>query len=109
MKRHERLIAGANGYSGMAAAADIVIYTTPFCAYCHAAKDLLRRRAAAFTEIDVMTDPERRKEMTQRSGGGRTVPQIFIGERLIGGFNELHALERSGGLDSLLNQTNLAE
>ena len=93
----------------MAAAAEIIIYTTPFCAYCHAAKDLLRRRAMSFVEIDVMSDPERRREMTQRSGGGRTVPQIFIGERLIGGFNELHALERSGDLDNLLNQTNLTE
>jgi glutaredoxin 3 len=51
------------------------------CGYCHAAKDLLRRRGAAFQEIDVMAEPERRREMTERSGGGRTVPQIFIGEQ----------------------------
>jgi len=82
--------------------ADITIYTSPICGYCHAAKDLLRRRALAFTEVNVMADPERRREMIQRSGGGRTVPQIFVGERPIGGFNELHALERSGGLDRLL-------
>jgi glutaredoxin 3 len=87
----------------MAAAADIIIYTSPMCGYCHAAKDLLRRRAVAFTEIDVMADPKRRREMAERSGGGRTVPQIFIGERPIGGFTELYALERSGGLDRLLN------
>ena len=87
----------------MAAAADIIIYTSPMCGYCHAAKDLLRRRDVTFTEVDVMADPDRRREMTERSGGGRTVPQILIGERPIGGFTELVALERSGGLDRLLN------
>ena len=87
----------------MADMADITIYTTPMCPYCHAAKDLLRRYHAPFTEIDVMNDPQRRREMTERSGGGRTVPQIFIGGRLVGGFNELHALERAGGLDRLLH------
>ena len=83
--------------------ADITIYTSPFCGYCHAAKDLLRRHALAFTEVDVMADPERRREMTERSGGRRTVPQIFLGEQPIGGFSELHALERGGGLDRLLD------
>ena len=87
----------------MAAGAGITIYTSPMCGYCHAAKDLLRRRAVAFTEVDVIADPGRRREMTERSGGGRTVPQIFIGERPIGGFTELYALERSGCLDRLLN------
>ena len=87
----------------MAASADITIYTSPMCGYCHAAKDLLRRRGAAFHEIDVMAEPERRREMTERSGGGRTVPQIFIADRPIGGFTELHALDRSGELDRLLD------
>ena len=87
----------------MAASADIVIYTSPMCGYCHAAKDLLRRRGAAFREIDVMAEPERRREMTERSGGGRTVPQILIGQRPIGGFTELYALDRSGDLDRLLD------
>jgi glutaredoxin 3 len=50
-----------------------------------------------------MAEPERRREMTERSGGGRTVPQIFIGDRPIGGFTELHALDRSGALDRLLD------
>ena len=86
----------------MAARADITIYTTPLCGYCFAAKDLLRRRGVDFTEIDVMSDPERRREMTARSGGGRTVPQIFIGASHVGGFTELRALERSGDLDQLL-------
>ena len=83
--------------------ADILIYTTPMCPYCLAAKDLLRRRSAAFIEIDVMADPVRRREMVERSGGRRTVPQIFIDDRPIGGFDQLYALERSGGLDPLLN------
>ncbi|MFW6076223.1 MAG: glutaredoxin 3 [Hyphomicrobiales bacterium] len=82
---------------------EITIYTSPMCGYCHAAKDLLRRRSTDFTEIDVLSEPERRREMTERSRGGRTVPQIFVGERPIGGFAELRALERSGALDSLLN------
>jgi glutaredoxin 3 len=92
----------------MAAMADVTIYTTPVCPYCHAAKELLRRRAAPFIEIDVMTDPERRREMIARSGGGRTVPQIFIGECHIGGFTELFALERSGSLDRLMSQASSA-
>src|SRR5688500_10939844 len=83
------------------AMAEITIYTSPMCGYCYAAKDLLRRHALAFTEIDVTADPERRREMTQRSNGGRTVPQIFVDEQPIGGFTELHALERSGGLERL--------
>ena len=83
--------------------ADIIIYTSPMCPYCVAAKDLLRRRSAVFTEIDVMADPGRRREMVERSGGRRTVPQIFIDDRPIGGFDQLYALERSGGLDPLLN------
>ena len=83
--------------------ADIVIYTSPMCPYCLAAKDLLRRRSVAFTEIDVMADAGRRREMVERSGGRRTVPQIFIDDRPIGGFDQLYALERSGGLDCLLN------
>ena len=87
----------------MAAAAEITIYSSAMCGFCHAAKDLLRRRELAFTEIDVTGDPERRREMTERSGGRRTVPQIFIGERPIGGFTDLYALERSGELDRLLD------
>jgi glutaredoxin 3 len=92
----------------MAGVADITMYTTPMCPYCHAAKDLLRRRAAAFVEIDVRADPERRSEMITRSGGGRTVPQIFIGNRHIGGFADLYALEYSGELDRLLSQASSA-
>ena len=81
---------------------DITIYTTPFCGYCMAAKRLLTQKGLSFTEIDVAADPARRTEMTQRSGGGRTVPQIFIGDRPIGGFDDLNALDRSGKLAPML-------
>lgn len=80
----------------------IVLYTTPTCGYCMAAKRLLTAKGAPFEEIDVARAPERRAEMTERAHGRRTVPQIFIGERHIGGFDDLNALDRAGGLDPLL-------
>jgi glutaredoxin 3 len=87
----------------MAADADrIVVYSTPFCGYCSAAKRLLAAKGAAITEIDVMFDPEQRQKMMEQSGGRRTVPQIFIDGQHIGGFDELSALEASGELDQLL-------
>jgi glutaredoxin 3 len=79
----------------------IVVYTTPFCGYCGAAKRLLTEKGAEFTEIDVMFDAERKREMIERSGR-RTVPQIFVGDRHIGGFDELSALEDRGELNTLL-------
>ena len=81
----------------------ITIYTTPYCPYCHSAKALLRRKGADFTEIDVSYDPEGRRAMTMKAGGRRTVPQIFIGERHVGGSDDLYALDRQGGLDPLLH------
>jgi glutaredoxin 3 len=80
----------------------VEIYTSPFCGYCHRAKQLLRQKGVAFTEIDVMADPAKREEMTARARGGRTVPQIFIDRRHIGGCDDLYALDRQGGLDPLL-------
>ena len=80
----------------------VEIYTTQLCGFCHAAKALLRRKGVGFTEIDIGRAPERRAEMVTRSGGGRTVPQIFIDGQPVGGCDELHALERAGRLDSLL-------
>jgi glutaredoxin 3 len=80
----------------------VEIYTTRFCGYCHAAKRLLTEKEVAYAEVDVGAEPERRAEMTQRANGGRTVPQIFIGGRHIGGCDELYELERSGKLDSIL-------
>jgi GrxC family glutaredoxin len=81
--------------------ARIVVYTTPFCGYCGAAKRLLTAKGAEFTEIDVMFDAERKREMIERSGR-RTVPQIFIGDRHIGGFDDLSALNDKGELEGLL-------
>ena len=80
----------------------ITIYTTATCPYCLAAKALLRKKNAAFTEIGVDGDPAARAAMTARAKGRRTVPQIFIGERHIGGSDDLHALDAAGALDPLL-------
>ena len=82
--------------------AEVVVYSTMFCPYCHRAKALLKAKGVAFTEIDVMMDPAKREEMTRLSGGGRTVPQIFIDGKPVGGSDELHALDRAGRLDALL-------
>lgn len=82
--------------------ARVEIYTTPLCGYCHAAKALLRRKGAEFTEYDLASRPDLRPEMMARSGGRRTVPQIFIDGVHVGGCDDLHALDRAGGLDPLL-------
>ena len=79
----------------------VIVYSQPFCGYCSAAKRLLNEKGAAFTEIDVMAEPGRRDEMIARSGR-RTVPQIFIDGRHIGGYDDLSALDRAGELDGLL-------
>jgi glutaredoxin 3 len=80
----------------------IEIYTTNLCPYCAAAKALLKKKGAAFKEIDVSYDPETRKKMTDRAGGRRSVPQIFIGSTHVGGSDDLHALDAAGKLDPLL-------
>jgi len=80
----------------------VELYTTPICGFCHAAKRLLTQKGVSFAEVDVMTNPERRQEMMQRANGRRTVPQIFIGDTHVGGFDDLNALERAGKLDALL-------
>ena len=80
----------------------VTIYTTRFCPYCSAAKDLLKRKAVAFNEIDVTANPKGRAAMMQRAGGRTTVPQIFIGERHVGGCDDLYELDGSGRLDPLL-------
>ena len=82
--------------------ADVVIYTKPGCGYCHAAKALLNEKGADFTEIVASSDPAKKQEMIQRSGGRMTFPQIFIGGKHIGGSDDLHALDRKGALDALL-------
>ena len=86
----------------MADADRIVVYSTPFCGYCGAAKRLLAGKGVDVTEIDVMFDPEQRQKMMEKSGGRRTVPQIFIDGRHIGGFEDLSALDANGELDRLL-------
>jgi glutaredoxin 3 len=83
--------------------ATVEIYTTPICPYCHRAKRLLERKGVPFTEVDLWQEPGRREEMLRRANGRRTVPQIFIDDRSIGGSDELHALESRGELDRLLN------
>lgn len=80
----------------------VEIYTTPICGFCHAAKRLLREKGVDFTEIDVLAHPNRKPEMINRAGGRRTVPQIFIGDTHVGGFDEMAGLERQGRLDALL-------
>ena len=82
--------------------AEIEIYTTPFCPYCARAKRLLGEKGVAFVEIDLWRFPERRAEMIERAGGRRTVPQLFVDGRAIGGSDELAELERRGELDAIL-------
>ncbi|KKC32097.1 glutaredoxin 3 [Devosia psychrophila] len=83
--------------------ATIEIYTTPTCPYCHAAKAMLNEKGADYTEITVL-DPQLRDAMTERAKGRRTVPQIFIGATHVGGYDDMAALDRQGGLDPLLAQ-----
>ena len=78
------------------------IYTTPICPYCVRAKSLLKKKGAAFEEVDVFMDEGARDEMLAKRGGARTVPQIFIGETHVGGCDDLYALESQGKLDPLL-------
>jgi glutaredoxin 3 len=81
----------------------VVIYTRPGCGYCARALALLQAKGADYTEFaNVASDPEKRAEMVQKSGGGTTYPQVFINDRHIGGSDDLMALERSGELDKLL-------
>lgn len=85
--------------------AEVLMYSTTFCPYCERARALLKRKGVAFTEIKVDDDPSQREVMLRRSGGRRTVPQIFVGERHVGGFDDMHALDRAGELDPLLGLT----
>jgi len=82
--------------------AAIEIYTRPGCGYCAAAKSLLTRKNAVFTEFDVAKDSTLREKMWDRAGAGATFPQIFIGHLHVGGCDELYALDRAGKLDALL-------
>ena len=83
--------------------ANITIYSTPFCPYCAMAKRLLKSKGAQYEDIDLFSQPGRRTEMLQRANGRHTVPQIFIDQAHIGGFDDLQALEQAGKLDPLLS------
>jgi glutaredoxin 3 len=87
-----------------AANPDIVMYSTGWCPYCDRARGLLERKGAAFREVKVDEDADERIAMLKRSGGRRTVPQIFIGDRHVGGYDELYALDKTGELDRLLGR-----
>ena len=85
----------------------VEIYTTGYCPYCVAAKALLQRKGVAFKEISVSGDNAKRQEMIERANGRMTVPQIFIGETHVGGSDDVHAMERAGKLDALLQGQNI--
>ena len=80
---------------------NVVVYTTKVCPYCIQAKALLKKKGVAFSEIDVSNDPEKRTWLVSATGQ-RTVPQIFINDQPIGGFDDMAALNRKGELDRLL-------
>ena len=84
--------------------AHIEIYTTAICPYCVAAKNYLKGKGQQWVEIRVDTDPARREEMMARSNHRRTVPQIFIDDTHVGGYDDLVALDRAGGLAPLLSR-----
>ena len=79
----------------------VEIYTTNWCPYCHAAKSLLDEKGISYEEVDA-NDPDVRMAMVQRANGRRTVPQIFVGETHVGGYDDMAALDRRGQLDPLL-------
>ena len=80
----------------------VVIYTGPMCSYCSAAKHLLNKKKISYEEVDIGFDDKKREEMLEKSNGAKTIPQIFIGEKHVGGYVELKALEKQGKLNSLL-------
>lgn len=92
-----------NATVGRGTVAHIEIYLTPFCPYCVRARQLLDGKGVGYTVIDLASEPGRWEEMTRRSGR-HTVPQVFIDARHVGGFDDLSALDRAGGLDPLLGK-----
>ena len=76
--------------------AQVTVYTTQYCPYCHAAKNFLKSKKVSFKEIDVTDDAEMRRKLVEKTGGRETVPQIFDGEKLIGGYDDLVAFYQSG-------------
>lgn len=86
----------------------ITLYTKDYCPFCHRARALLRSKGVSFTDIEIGFSQSMTQEMVKRSGGRRTVPQIFIGDQHVGGSDELVALERAGKLDALLGLSKAA-
>ena len=82
---------------------EVVIYTATMCSYCDRAKELLKSKGVNYREISIMSSAKVREEMIRKSGGRKTVPQIFIGGEHIGGFDDLRALDSIGKLDSKLH------
>ncbi len=82
--------------------AKVEVYTTSFCPFCTRAKSLLKSKGVQFIEIDVTEDAELRQKMVELSGGRRTVPEIFINDKIVGGYDELKALDEAGKLDPML-------
>ncbi len=80
----------------------IILYTKDYCSYCNQTKDFLIRKDIEFTEFDIQADPALVDEMIERSGGRRTVPQIFIGDKHLGGASDFFELHEKGELDALL-------
>ncbi|HWJ06486.1 MAG TPA: glutaredoxin 3 [Steroidobacteraceae bacterium] len=83
---------------------EVTMYSTGWCPYCDRARGLLQRKGVAFSEVKVDEDPTQRDAMLKRSGGRRTVPQIFVGDHHVGGFDDLYALDKAGELDKLLGR-----
>lgn len=82
--------------------AEVTIYTRAFCGFCTAAKRLLDEKGVSYEEHDATMKPAVRSEMIQRSGGGSTFPQIFVGDRHVGGCTELYEADRAGEFDRML-------
>jgi glutaredoxin 3 len=89
--------------------ANVEVYSTQYCPFCVRAKALLKSKGVAFDEIDVSSDPALREKMVELAGGRRTVPEIFINGKIIGGYDELRALEMAGELDVLLAEPDVKE
>lgn len=81
---------------------EVVVYTKDYCPYCHSAKALLEDKGVEYKEIDVTHDEEKLKEMLAKAEGRTTVPEIFIDDKLVGGYDDLRAMDESGELDKLL-------
>lgn len=82
--------------------APVILYSKDYCPYCTAAKNLLTQKGAGYTEIDLSKNPELRDDMIKKAGGRSTVPQIFIADKHVGGFDDMKELDENSGLEPLL-------